>query len=72
MWSHLLHGNKIYGVALVLDLIANINIHDVVLENTTTTHGHRQQERHNYCLTQAVLHPKEGFSSDLRQYNVPH
>jgi hypothetical protein len=31
--------NKIYGVALVLDLIANINIHDVVLENTTTTLG---------------------------------
>jgi hypothetical protein len=25
---------RAYGVALVLDLIANINIHDVVLENT--------------------------------------
>jgi hypothetical protein len=33
--------NKIYGVALVLDLIANINIHDVVLENTTTTLGEK-------------------------------
>ena len=36
--------NKIYGVALVLDLIANINIHDVVLENTTTTLGEKPYE----------------------------
>jgi hypothetical protein len=32
------------GVALVLDLISNINIHDVVLENTATLPGEKPSE----------------------------
>jgi hypothetical protein len=35
---------RAYGVALVLDLISNINIHDVVLENTATLPGEKPSE----------------------------
>jgi hypothetical protein len=56
--------NKIYGVALVLDLIANINIHDVVLENTTTTLGEKPYKgiglgdtSHIFCY--GPLQPKD-------------